>query len=404
MALTTQLDPATGSRPPGERIAGLDVVRAVALIGVVVMNYHGYLILLGAERGSDPLERFFDPWTGPLATRFAATFVLVAGIGVSLMTERLRTAEVDDAASGDVDALDQRRDVRSAITAMRWRFVRRGLVLYVLGQVIEQTWPGTILIYYGALFVLAAVLFRLRDAVIVSIGLGAVVASVVLQVWLFRQAEAGESTAWLTSPAGGSWQDRILEVLVNGTHPLVPWLAFFCAGIVLGRHLRDLRWTVGAAMFGAFLFFAAGILSGAATTPFQARMLSTDPFSRSAVYVASALGTALVATIGIMRLVDGATRRRGGRHTPTPAIEFDVGRQIADVLGRAGQMSLTIYLLHVGVFRLLVDGLGLIEPAGLGTALLFAAAFWVVAIAAANVWHRRFGRGPAEVVYRWLGG
>lgn len=396
MALTTQLDPATGSRPPGERIAGLDVVRAVALIGVVVMNYHGYLILLGAERGTDPLERFFDPWTGPLATRFAATFVLVAGIGVSLMTERLRTADPSDAETA--------ADVRSAVTAMRWRFVRRGLVLYIVGQAIEQTWPGTILIYYGALFVLAAVLFRLRDAAIVSIGVGAVVASVVLQVWLFRQAEAGESTAWLTSPAGASWQDRIFEIVVNGTHPLVPWLAFFCAGIVLGRHLRDVRWTMGAAMLGVFLFFAAGILNGAATTPFQARMLSDDPSSRSAVYVASALGTALVATIGILRLVDGATRTRRARHAPEPAIEFDMGRQVAEVLGRAGQMSLTIYLLHVAVFRLLVDGLGIIEPAGLGTALAFAAAFWVVAIAAANAWHRRFGRGLAEVVYRRLGG
>ena len=396
MALTTQLDPATGSRPPGERIAGLDVVRAVALIGVVVMNYHGYLILLGAERGTDPLERFFDPWTGPLATRFAATFVLVAGIGVSLMTERLRTADPSDAETAP--------DVRSAVTAMRWRFVRRGLVLYIVGQAIEQTWPGTILIYYGALFVLAAVLFRLRDAAIVSLGVGAVVASVVLQVWLFRQAEAGESTAWLTSPAGASWQDRIFEIVVNGTHPLVPWLAFFCAGIVLGRHLRDVRWTMGAAMLGVFLFFAAGILNGAATTPFQARMLSDDPSSRSAVYVASALGTALVATIGILRLVDGATRTRRVRHAPEPAIEFDMGRQVAEVLGRAGQMSLTIYLLHVAVFRLLVDGLGVIEPAGLGTALAFAAAFWVVAIAAANAWHRRFGRGPAEVVYRRLGG
>ncbi|MEM9038720.1 MAG: DUF418 domain-containing protein [Actinomycetota bacterium] len=396
MALTTQLDPATGSRPPGERIAGLDVVRAVALIGVVVMNYHGYLILLGAERGTDPVERFFDPWTGPLATRFAATFVLVAGIGVSLMTERLRTADPSDPESA--------ADVRSAVTAMRWRFVRRGLVLYVVGQAIEQTWPGTILIYYGALFVLAAVLFRLRDAAIVSIGIGAVVASVVLQVWLFRQAEAGESTAWLTSPAGASWQDRIFEIVVNGTHPLVPWLAFFCAGIVLGRHLRDVRWTMGAAMLGVFLFFAAGILNGAATTPFQARMLSDDPSSRSAVYVASALGTALIATIGILRLVDGATRTRRARHAPESPIEFDMGRQIAEVLGRAGQMSLTIYLLHVAVFRLLVDGLGVIEPAGLGTALAFAAAFWVVAIAAANAWHRRFGRGPAEVVYRRLGG
>ena len=27
-------------------------------------------------------------------------------------------------------------------------------------------------------------------------------------------------------------------MFVNGTHPLLPWLAFLCAGIVLGRALR----------------------------------------------------------------------------------------------------------------------------------------------------------------------
>ena len=29
----------------------------------------------------------------------------------------------------------------------------------------------------------------------------------------------------------------LIDVFVNGTHPLLPWLAFFCAGIVLGRML-----------------------------------------------------------------------------------------------------------------------------------------------------------------------
>ena len=50
------------------------------------MNFHGYLILRGGARGDNAVGRFFDPWTGPLSTRFAATFVLVAGVGVTLFT------------------------------------------------------------------------------------------------------------------------------------------------------------------------------------------------------------------------------------------------------------------------------------------------------------------------------
>ena len=54
----------------------------------VVMNYHGYLITLGGEPSRNFRCRFFDPWTGPLSTRFAATFVLIAGVGVTLLTRR----------------------------------------------------------------------------------------------------------------------------------------------------------------------------------------------------------------------------------------------------------------------------------------------------------------------------
>ena len=59
-----------------DRYVELDVVRAVALIGVCVMNYHGYLINAGATYPPTTfVERIFDPWRGPLSTRFAATFV-----------------------------------------------------------------------------------------------------------------------------------------------------------------------------------------------------------------------------------------------------------------------------------------------------------------------------------------
>ena len=56
------------------------------------------------------------------------------------------------------------------------------------------------------------------------------------------------------------------------------------------------------------------------------------------------------------------------------------------------------------VFLGVVDRLEWVRSTGLDTALVFAAAFWVVAIAAGATWHRRFGSGPAEWLYRRLGG
>jgi uncharacterized membrane protein YeiB len=48
--------------------------------------------------------------------------------------------------------------------------------------------------------------------------------------------------------------------------------------------------------------------------------------------------------------------------------------------------------------------MGWVEPAGLDLALTFAAVYWVIAIAVGSLWHRRFGIGPAEWVYRKIGG
>ncbi|MGZ7036451.1 MAG: hypothetical protein ACXVIQ_14670, partial [Ilumatobacteraceae bacterium] len=121
------------SIPTSERVIDLDVTRAIALIGVAVMNYHGYLIDLGGSVGESTINRFFDPWNGPLSTRFAATFVLVAGMGITLMTNRGRLT--GDRARRSID---------------RWTLIRRGFLLYAFGFVFEWLWSGTILFFYGA--------------------------------------------------------------------------------------------------------------------------------------------------------------------------------------------------------------------------------------------------------------
>ena len=171
---------------PTARLHGPDVVRAVALIGVVVMNFHGYLILRSLESNTawprtGWLEELFDPWTGPLSTRFAATFVLVAGVSVTLLTRR---------AIGD--------PVR--VSEMRWRLVRRGVLLYVLGLVLDTIWPGTILVYYGVMFVLAAAMFTWRSRWIIANGLAAAIAAAANQLSEFERTSDGYDTGCLTGP------------------------------------------------------------------------------------------------------------------------------------------------------------------------------------------------------------
>ena len=358
----------TAPRTQHVRLPGPDVVRAVALIGVVVMNFHGYLILRGGPRGTDTIDEFFDPWTGPLGTRFAATFVLVAGVGVTLLTRR---------SIGD----------RAAVRAKRSTLARRGLVLYVGGLLLDTIWPGTILPFYGAMFVIAAVLFTLRSAWVLAVGLAAALAAAGLHWWDVQSSLDGDDTSWFFAPSS-SVLDRLTDVMVNGTHPLLPWLAFFCTGIVLGRQLRTDWWRPAALGVGFALFGGASIISSSITPgPLASPLSSTDPFDRGLLYTASALGTALIAFAVISWLAE--------RFVRTAPIEL---------LRHAGAMTLTLYVTHALVFNLVVDWLGWVRPSGLDTALTFAAVYWAVAIAFAAWYHRRFAIGPVEWVYRSLGG
>ncbi|NNE11039.1 MAG: DUF418 domain-containing protein [Ilumatobacter sp.] len=350
------------------RRPGPDVARALAMAGVVVMNYHGYLILDGAPRDGGALYDVFDPWTGPLSTRFAALFVLTAGVGVTLMTQSSMADPV------------RRREVQ-------WRLVRRGVLLYTFGLLFDFIWPGTILPYYGAMFVLAAALVTLRDRWLVVVGALAALAGWLANWWVYERRLDDQPVDWLTDPGNRSPVGLLIDVLFNGTHPVLPWLAFLCAGIVLGRLLSSngASWQPAAVATGLGLYVVATIAAASPTTDRALELLSDDPFDRSVVYTASALGTSLLAFTAI-----AATANRF-EHTA-----------IVDWLRRAGQLSLTIYIGHALVFNLVVDWLDLLQPDGIGVALGSAVAYWLVATGLAVAYQRAYGRGPAERLYRRL--
>jgi uncharacterized protein len=362
-----------------ERLVGPDVTRALALVGVVIMNYHGYLNGIDAAAGSDATlpQRWFDPWTGVLSTRFAATFVLVAGVGVTLLTQRSR-------ASGD----------RAAISEDRWRLVRRGVLLYSFGFVLDWIWPGTILFFYGAFFVAGALLFTLRTRWLVVIGAAATVAAASIHWQVVVHDRDGDPLTWLTSPdtlATRSPRGLALDTFVNGTHPLLPWLAFVCAGMVLGRFLGRVRLGIVAAIgvsVTALTYLVNHLMTnGHADDVVRVAVWSTRPFDRGLLYTAGTLGTSLAAFSLVSLAAD--------RWRDTVPVR---------VLQSAGEMTLSIYMAHVLVFRALVDQAGMIGGTGLDTALVFALTFWVFALAIAAWWRRFVGLGPLERLYRRFGG
>ena len=349
---------------PHARSIDIDVVRAVALIGVAVMNYHGYLNGGAAADDESFFGNVFDPWQGPLSTRFAATFVTVAGIGVALLARRAIAS----------------RD-RAAIDEIRWILVRRGVLLFAFGYFLDWIWPGTILFFYGAYFVVGAAIVTLRSRWVLAIGIAAALAGAALHWWAIHH-----KLTWLLSgesERSHSPRDLFFDVTVRGTHPLLPWLVFFCIGIVLGRLIpwrTELQ--LNLAFAGVLAVIVGYALAG--NLPWDGRLQTTYPFDRGLLYTLTTVGSSLVAVFGI-----GAIARATSESAITRALAV------------AGRTTLSLYVLHVLVFNLVVNQLDWIDrESGLATALVFAMGFWVVAVLLANWWNRMFPMGPLEWLYR----
>lgn len=354
---------------PSNRRVDLDVVRAVALIGVAVMNYHGYLILRGAPQGDGLVHRIFDPWTGPLSTRFAATFVVVAGMGSTLLVARVRRYGTD---------IDRAR--------ARLVLAMRGVLLFVGGYFLDQIWPGTILWFYGLYFVVGAFLVFARARWIIVVAAMAVLGA--LAVNCRRIAEPG----WLPGAAERTnLRGGLLWSLVDGTHPLLPWLAFYLAGVLLGRAWSTVDHRRLVAVASGMVVLAVVVQAiGQAVAPdgrFTDALVSLESFSRSPMYVMETLGVAVLAIV----LIGGLAERTAGS-------------AITTALAATGRTTLTLYVAHVLVFNLLVDWLEWVRPTGLDVALAFALGFWVVGVAVAVLLQRTIGTGPVEWIYRRLSG
>jgi len=365
----------TTSRDPA-----LDVTRALAISGVVLMNYHTYL---NKGEATNPVRStwstdLLDPATGILTTRFAATFVVVAGIGAALFAR-------EALGSGDRTEIARRRTV----------LLRRGLLLYGVGAALEWVWPGTILFFYGAYFVLAALVCTWSDRRLAALATALVAGAAVLAWWRLEQAIDGRSTAWL-SPELNGVRNLAIRTFVAHTHPVLPWFAFFLVGMLIGRHFDAVRRRRGRVL-GVALSVLAGVhvlrtvlTPAVRTTAAESRLallVSTDPFDRGVAYSISAIATAVAAILAVSYLTERAA-----------------ASGLVSALGRAGRASLSLYLGHVCFYVVVVRWMSVVDGGGPSASIALSVAYVVPAIVLAAWWVRRLGIGPAERVYRVIGG
>ncbi len=382
------VDPArvSGTR----RLVGVDVARAVALIGM----FGAHLL---PQLGPDGRV---TPWFWFAAGRSSALFAVLAGVGLALLT------------GGPTPRLRPRRQTSARIAV-------RGLLVAGVGMLLVGLDPpiAVILTNYGLLFLLALPLLGLRPATLLRLAASwVIVVPLVSQVWRTRLSPGPGAQLGFSDLADPL---SLLERLaVTGYYPVLNWIAYLMVGLAVGRmplHEKGtaLRLAVGGAAVAVGARLVSGLLldvrgwsalqeAGPAqvvgaplgTGQLQLRGLYgttpttswwwqavASPHSGTPFDLAGTAGSAL-AVIGLSLLAVPVLLRLRG-----PLARLPQGLVVA--LAAAGTMTLTLYTLHVSAatFQTAIADRSTLLMAHVVLALLFAA--W---------WRRGFGRGPLEQV------
>ncbi|MDD9208123.1 DUF418 domain-containing protein, partial [Georgenia sp. 10Sc9-8] len=338
------------------RVRAIDAARALAIIGMLAVN-------VGPKESPGLWGRLYLVPHG----RASLLFVLLAGIGVSLLSRRARDRSGTGAG-------------RHRLTLL-WRaalLLLAGLALQLLDHDVN-----VILATYALLFVVAGLLLRAPDRLLLT---GAAAVAVVGPLVLLG-SQLASGTGYDHEPAalGDPPGDVLHSLVISGAYPLVTWLAPFLFGMWLGRQdLTDRRHQVLMVTVGGLVAALAPVLSRVATA------LVGDPGPG----------------IGPRLLVTGAAHGQmplwlvGG--TASAVAVLGVCLLLSHLMDSwlwplvaTGQLALTVYVAHLLALHVLRPA-----PHSLAQGVLITVGMTVAAVALATWWRSRFARGPLEVLLR----
>ncbi len=348
---------ATARAPRRTRLLAIDAARALAIVGMVTVN-------VGPAESTEPGAWFYLLPHG----RASILFVVLAGLSFSLMTRRLR---------------GRFGEGRSALwLGLGWRcavLLVGGLALQRLGHEVN-----VILAVYALLFVVAGVLVRVRDAVLLTVaGLGVLAGPV---LWLGLQVRADEPFTGHAPQLGDPPGAVLTDLLLSGPYPLVTWVGPFVLGMWLGRReLSDAGLQRRLALVAGILAIVAPLvarvtarLRGGQVGDLSWELLLTDaPHGQMPLWLIGATAASVLVIVACLV----AERQLGGRALRPFAL--------------LGQLSLTFYVLHLVVLAWLRP-----LPHTLAQGVLISAVLVVAAAVGAVLWRRRYRRGPLELLVR----
>lgn len=370
------------------RLRGVDAARGAALLGVIIVH-----TLYEANPDGTPT------WSYALfGGRSAAVFAVLAGLGIAFITGRRRTP------------LTAGRATMAGLAV-------RALVIAAIGLTLgyaDASLATVILPYLAVMFLLAIPLVFLPTWIVAMIGVAVAIGvpaltHVLLPRLPLPRMQNPTVVHLFTDPLG-----LLTELSITGEYPALPWMAYLCAGLAIGRlNLTSRKVAVALLATGGVLAVAVSAASsmllnryglahiwaaqpaGILTGPETAEMLTlggdgTTPTSTWWWLAANAPHTStpfdLLSTTGTAIAVLGAMLLAG--HLAQPALRLIV-TVIQAPLAAAGSMTLTLYTAHITFIN---SGYDTYEAAT--GCLLQVAAVLLIGLA----WRATAGSGPLEAL------
>lgn len=344
-----------------ERLDGLDLARFIAFVGMVIVNF---TIVMGADGGDDLLS----VGVGLLEGRAAATFVVLAGIGLGLA----------------------RLNGKQYLTL--WVTVKRAFFLLVIGLLNMMIFDADIIHYYAFYFLFGVCLLHLHSRRLVALIL--IINLISLLMMLGLDFERGWDFANLSYVDFWTLTGFIRNLFFNGWHPVLPWLSFLLYGVLLSRlelELRSVQFRLIG--FGSGAIVGAEILSlllrpfAAAIDPQLIDLVTTEAFPATSLYLLAG-GGAATAVIGLCLSLSG----------------WLSDRLLFEMILPAGRQSLSLYIAHIIIGMGLLEAFGLLGGQSTGLSLFAAVVFCWLAVVGAFFWSCFFRYGPVELLMRTVTG
>ncbi|UIR54927.1 DUF418 domain-containing protein [Sphingobacterium sp. SRCM116780] len=346
-----------------QRIIGFDLARAYAIFGMFIVNFN---IVFGNAKDDSFLGKFLGLFSGNSST----VFVMLAGMGVALMSNRIKEYSAEDRSH------------------LRLTLIKRAAFLFVFGLLFSFWWSADILHLYGCYILIASAILFLDKKLFLII---AIITITVFHVLLMLiPYETGWNLNNLTYLDLWTFKGFLRNTFYNGWNPIFPWFSYFAIGMFLGRlHWTDVALHKKVIITGAALYITIEIMQyvveNTATNPQVIEFFTADYIPPLFPFLLSTTGFGLV-IIGFFMLI-------GERYA---------NKKWAINLAKTGQMTLTHYVIHLTVGLLLIsiwrgEHTGWSSPLFV---LLVSSLFFVASFYFSIYWTKKYQRGPLESLMR----